>query len=120
MLTAHGLAYADRATIKTFAESTAAIVAVCIALRRAFRINHPAVPFFLSLALSFLISFTDGTPHDRWTWVLAVVNGCMLYCAVIGANENAVAVAAAKPAGKGQQQGKGPPPPKRLLASYFH
>lgn len=120
MLAAHGLGYVDRDTIKTFAESTAAILAVCVALRRAFRINNPIIPFVLSLLLSFAIAATDGNAHDLWTWVVAFVNGCLLYCAVIGANESAVAAGAPKPIGQGEQQGKGPSPPAKFLASYFH
>ena len=117
---AQSLGYVDRDTIRTFAESTASILAVCVALRRAFRINNPIVPFVLSLLLSFAIAATDGTAHDVWTWVVALVNGCLLYCAVIGANESAVSVATPKPIGQGQQQGKQPLPRAKFLASYFH
>jgi hypothetical protein len=111
--------YIDRNTIKVFAESTAAVLAVCVALRRAFRINHPAIPFVLSLLLCFAIAATDGTEHDLWSWIVAFVNGCLLYCAVVGANESAVAAVTPKPVGQGEQQGRAPLPPKKFLASYF-
>jgi hypothetical protein len=116
MLQMQNPGYVDRNTIKTFAESTAVILAVSIALRRAFRINHPVVPFILSLLLSFGLAISDGTKHDFWTWVLAFVNGCIMYCAVIGANETVVDFATAKPAGEGKPHGR---PPAKFLASYF-
>lgn len=119
MLAGQTLGYVDRDTIKTFAESTAGILAVCVALRRAFRINHPLIPFALSLLLSFAIAGTDGTQHDLWSWVVAFVNGCLLYCAVIGANESAVAAATQRAVGSGQQQGKRLLRSRRFLASYF-
>ena len=119
MLAGNPSGYLDPNTIKAFAGSTAAILAVCVALRKVFRLNRPIIPFVLSLLMSFAIAATDGAQHDLWTWVVALVNGCLLFCAVIGANESAVDAATPKPAGAGEQQGKSRLPPAKFFASYF-
>jgi hypothetical protein len=120
MLDAHNVGYVDPGTIKTFAGSTAGVFAVCTALRRAFRLDHPAIPFVLSMLLCFGLAATDGVEHGIWTWVVALINGCLLYLAVIGANEAGTAAVTRKPVGDGRQEGEAPRPPARFLASYFH
>jgi hypothetical protein len=108
--------FLDPKTIGAFGGSTAAVLAVTVALRRVFRVDTPIVPFALSQIVSFVLAYTGATLKDPLGWLLAFVNGCLLFCAVVGANEGATNVAHPQPAGQGKQQGG----KKQFFSSYFH
>ena len=103
-------------TIGTFGGSTGAILAVTFTIRRVFGVNKPAVPFVLALVLSFALAGSQGSLKTVIDWIIALVNACLLFCAVIGANETANVAVNPQPAGQGQQQGAGP---KRVFSSFF-
>jgi len=102
--------FIDRKTIATFATATATILAITVAIRRATGFNHVIIPLLLSLGLSFALGYKEL--QDAVGWFVVVGNGCLMFLAVVGANE----MAAERPAGRGQQQGRGP---KQFLGSFF-
>jgi len=108
--------FLDPKTIGAFGGSTAAVLAVTVALRKAFAINNPIIPFALSEILSFVLAYTGATLKGPLGYLLAFVNGCLVFCAVVGANEGGTNVAHPQPTGEGKQQGG----KKEWFNSYFH
>ncbi|HEV8525660.1 MAG TPA: hypothetical protein VGQ71_14285 [Terriglobales bacterium] len=103
-------------TIATFGGSTGAILAVTFTIRKVFGVNRPAVPFVLALAFSFALAWSQASLKTVIDWIIAVVNGCLLFCAVAGANETANVAVNPQAAGQGEQQGA---EPKRMIRSLF-
>ncbi len=109
--------YLNGSTILTFGGATIAVFAVSVAIRKVFKINHAGVPFAISLLLAFGGAASQGTLHAFFGWVVAIVNGCVLFCAAVGANETVTDFVTEKPAGRGEQQGKTKAP---AITSFFH
>src|SRR4051812_12111536 len=97
--------FLSEATIGTFAGATGAVAAVTVLFRRVFGVNHPSVPALASLIISFGLAQAAGKLHDFMSFLIAFLNGCLLFCAAIGANEAATSVAHPQPAGQGEPQG---------------
>jgi hypothetical protein len=111
--------FVNTSTILTFGGSTAGIIAINVAARKVFRVNHPGVPFGAALVLAFALAASQGVLNTLIGWVVALVNACMLFCASIGANEIATDAATPKPAGKGEQQGKERKKSVAAFTSFF-
>lgn len=105
-----GSNFVDRKAITAFAGSTATILAITVTIRRVTGYGHVVIPFLLSLGLSFALGYKEL--YDAVGWFVVVGNGCLIFLAIVGANE----MAAERPAGRGKQQGRGP---KRFLGSFF-
>lgn len=110
--------FLDPKTIGTFGGATVAIFAITATLRKAVRLNSLIVPLVLAMALSFFLATNQGSLKDGLGWFIAVVNGCLLFLAVVGANETTDNAAKPKPAGVGEQQGVAPVP-RRFIRSFF-
>jgi hypothetical protein len=108
--------FLDQTTIGTMGGATAAVVAVCVVFRKAFKINHPLVPLIASFIISFALAVAKGSLNDPIGWVICIVNGCILFCAATGANETAAYAVTPRPAGEGEPQGGKPMP---LFKSIF-
>src|SRR6516165_10901348 len=91
-------AFLDPATLSTFAVASAAVFAVTVTARRAFGINHPALPLVPAAAISFALAASAGTLGTVTGWLIALLNSCLLYCSAVGANESATAASGAGPA----------------------
>src|SRR5215471_15159180 len=97
--------FLNPSTIGSFGGSTAAILAVTVALRKALRINTPILPLLLGLAISVALAYSQGSLKSLLEWIVAVVNGCLLFLAVIGANEATNSAINPQPVGQGEQHG---------------
>jgi hypothetical protein len=102
--------FLDHKTVASFAGSSTAILAVTVTIRRLTGINNLFLPFILSMIVSFALSKADL--HELLDYVLMVINGCVLFLAVVGANEGA----SGRPTARGKQQGS---QPKKFLDSFF-
>lgn len=111
--------FLNSTTIFTFGGATLGVFALSIAARKALRINHTTVPLFIAVLFSFALAFFQHTLHDIG-WVVATVNGCLLWLAVVGMNETATDAATKKPEGGGEKQGKKKRPRLPALASFYH
>jgi hypothetical protein len=105
--------FVDSKTIGAFGTATAAVFAVTATIRKLSGIGTPWVPFLLSLGFSFALAYSSDALNGPLGWVIAIVNGCLLFSAVVGLNEGA----SARVAGRGEQQGA---PPKKFFASFFY
>src|SRR5216683_6599005 len=92
------------ASIGTFAVATTGVTFVTAATRRALGTNTLLVPFIFSFIISFALAGSQSLLDSLLGWIVAVVNGAMLFCAATGANE----LATPTPAGQAKQHGKGP------------
>jgi hypothetical protein len=108
--------FLNNSTVLTFGGSTVGVFAVSVAIRKVFKINHAAVPFAISLLLAFGLAASQSTLHTFSAWVVAIVNGCVLFCAAVGANETVTDFATERPTGKGEQYGKAAMP---AITSFF-
>jgi hypothetical protein len=108
--------FVDATTIGTFGVATTAVFAVSVMIRKVLRINHPVVPAVTSMVLSFGLAASAGTLHGFPGWLIAFVNGALLFCAAVGANETVTDFVTEKPAGAGKPHGRGPVP---LFTSFF-
>jgi hypothetical protein len=97
-------------------ERTAAILALTVTIRKVFNINRLYVPFGLAIVLSFALAFSQDTLKGPLAWFIVLVNACLLFLAVVGANETTDNVAKPKAAGGGEQQGG---PRRKLIQSFF-
>jgi hypothetical protein len=96
--------------------ATTGVLAVSLVVRKVFRVNHPAVPLVASLAISFAVAVANSQLGDVLGWVVAIVNGCLIFFAVVGVNESAADFSTPRSGGKGMQQGGLPMP---WLKSFF-
>ena len=103
-----------QSTILTAAGSTVAVWAVGNALRVGFRVNVPWIPLLLSLVLSFAIAYKSEALTDPLSWLLALVNGCIIFLAATGVQQTATAEGP-KPQGV-QQEAR---PRVRFLTPWF-
>lgn len=110
MIDASAGKFVDRTSIATFGVSVLTILAITSTVRRVAGISQLAVPAALSLGLSFALGYKEL--YDALGWFVVIGNGCLLFLAVVGANE----YAAPRPAGTGERQGRGP---KRFFGSFF-
>jgi len=114
------------ASLAVFPTATGAVFAVTVGLRRLTGINTPWVPFVTSMLVAAVLaaSGTIAPASEHWeqwqntlvTWSVALLNGFMLFCAVVGANEGATQATLPKPAGVPRAQGRGP---RTWFASLF-
>lgn len=74
------------------------------------------VPLALAVAISFALAWSRAALGNMLDWIVAVGNACLLFCAVVGANETANDVAHPQPGGQGKQQGA---KSKRFFQSFF-
>ena len=103
-------------TVGTMAGATCGVVAVSVVFRKVFKINHPIVPLVTSLVVTLALAQTTNSLGTLIDWLIAVLNGCILFCAAVGANETAADATTPKPAGAGMQQGGAPMP---WIKSFF-
>jgi hypothetical protein len=96
--------FLDSTTIGTMGAAAAGVFAVCVLVRKVFKVNHPAVPAVTSMLISFGLAGSNGTLNTFLGWIIAALNGCLLFCAAVGANETATDFVTPKPVGKGQVQ----------------
>jgi hypothetical protein len=73
------------ASIITLTGATGAVYVICGALQRAFNFN----PKWLALAISVLIALAGAhatQPRMLVSYLIAIVNGCLIYCTATGVN----------------------------------
>jgi hypothetical protein len=93
------------ASIATFSGSTAAVVLVANTIRMAVGRNWRLIPFFVSMGISyFVVALTGGQPW--YGWVLAAINGCVLYCAAFGIQVSLVEIKQGEPVGGEKVHGR--------------
>ncbi|MGF6126968.1 hypothetical protein QF019_002177 [Pseudomonas frederiksbergensis] len=108
--------FMDSMSITTFAGATFAVTIIGAFLRRLTGINSLLLPAVLSFIVCIGFAYDKGFPHDFVGWLVIFVNICMLFFAVVGANETASNIANPPVAGRGLQQGaKG----KSWFSSFF-
>ena len=93
-------------TIEQISGAIAAVTAVPVAFRSLTGINTPIVPFVTSIILTYVAAGTSGILipihlsnfpkadffHEIQGWIIPLINGCLLFTAVIGATESGGAV----------------------------
>ena len=104
----HGADFFDEQTIGSVSGAAAGVFFLTVAIRRVTGLNHPAIPFALSTLVSFGLAASQGRLNHFLGWLLAFINGGMLFCAVVGGNETVTNALTEKPAGQGRPHGKGP------------
>lgn len=108
--------FMDPISVTTFAGATFSITIICAFLRRLSGSAGPLLPAALAFVVCLGFAYDKGFPHDFVGWLIIFVNICMLFFAVIGANETANTIAYPPPAGMGTQQGA---KKKNWLSSFF-
>lgn len=107
-------------SILTLTGATGAVYVVCAGLQRAFDFN----PRWLALALSLVLAIAGAhatQPHVAATYLVAVVNGFLIYCTALGVNASLAPPAPVPVVPKGAVEGelKPPPPKRRMLRSRW-
>jgi len=108
--------FMDPSSITTFAGATFAITIIGGFLRRLTGINHLFLPAALAFIVCIGFAYDKGFPHDFVGWLVIFVNICMLFFAVVGANETASTIAHPPPAGRGKKHGA---EAKNWFSSFF-
>jgi hypothetical protein len=113
--------FIDTTSILTFSGASAGVFAFTATIRRfvpSHLAGHPIWALLMCLVISFGLAQNSSTLGNILGWIIALLNACMLFTSVMGANEFAAAASTEKPAGEARQQGK-KEPPKRFFQSYF-
>lgn len=74
------------ASIVTLTGATGAVYVICGALQRAFDFN----PRWLALAISVVIALAGAhttQPHQLVSYLVGLVNGCLIFCTATGVND---------------------------------
>jgi hypothetical protein len=86
-------------SLGTLAGGSIAVIIVTNTLQRARKKIYPTLPLVISMIITFGTSLYAGQLNGVPDWVLAFLNGCLLYCTATGANERIVDVAAGQKPG---------------------
>ena len=70
-----------------FGGATIAVLAVSNTMRAVFKWTAVGIPFVMSLLLSYAIADRANLLDDLFSYVLAGVNGCLLFCSAAGTQE---------------------------------
>jgi hypothetical protein len=87
----------------TFAGASAATVTLGNTARYLTKKDLRVVPFLIALVFSYVAAEITGDPNTVGEWALVGLNGCLLFCTAIGANQ--VLVSAMPQPGGTQAQG---------------
>jgi hypothetical protein len=97
--------FVSSGSVATLGAAAVAVVAVSNSLKRVFGFRPLRTAFLTSLGIAALR--VAILAPDQWIeWVLALVNGCILFCTAMGMNEGTVA--------KQRKRKKGFAPPTNL------
>lgn len=105
-------------SLATFGGCTVATVAVGNAASTLFKRDLKIVPFLLALGLSFLFaSEGDSLSHPRG-WIVALVNGCLVFCTAAGVQVTALVTVGGKEVGQHSKQAAQPGQRHPWLSSW--
>jgi hypothetical protein len=108
-------------SILTLTGATGAVYVVCGGLQHAFRFN----PRWLALAISLILALVGAQAtqsHEIASYLVAIVNGFLIYCTAVGVNSvlappaDGSGVAVARGMGPGGRQD--PPRPRSFLSRW--
>lgn len=99
-------------SILTFGGASLGVLFISTAFQRVTARNWIIVPFITALIVGFVISGSTDALSTPLEWLVALVNSCILFCTVTGANE----LAASRPAGGIRPQGR---PNRKWFVSWF-
>lgn len=99
-----------RESVLTFAGASGATLILTNTVRKLFRLETVWVPFAISLVLAFVIAGSTDALGGFLDVVLAILNGCLLFCTALGLQEGVVASATAKEEERPTRQAKRPVP----------
>jgi hypothetical protein len=83
--------FITRESIYTFTGASLAITVLCAAARKLFGYHSPWIPFVLGQLFAFAIAYHDQRLSDLLDVIVTVVNGVILFFAVVGVNETGTA-----------------------------
>lgn len=84
--------YMTWSSLGTLAGAAGAVVAVANTARKLVKIDHPVVPFLVSLLVVYGVAFKGQQLSGIEDWIIGFLNGCLLFCTATGANDTLVAV----------------------------
>jgi xanthine/uracil permease len=76
----------------TFTGASAATVAIGNTARYLAKRDLRVVPFLIALVFAYVAAEVTGHPNTVGEWALVLLNGCLLFCTAIGANQVLVSV----------------------------
>ncbi|ANP85613.1 hypothetical protein BA011_07610 [Rhizobium leguminosarum] len=83
-------------SLASVATASLIIIVVTNTVRRVLGVQSVWVPAAVSLIVAFAGAVNAGILHGIWDGVLAVFNGCLLFCTATGAQETVVSNPIAK------------------------
>jgi hypothetical protein len=78
-------AYFTPESILTLSGATGAVYVVCGAVQHVFGVNPRWLALAISLAIAVVGAYTTQPPVTA-TFLIAIVNGCLIYCTSVGVN----------------------------------
>jgi hypothetical protein len=87
MATASATDFLTAKALGTFTGASLATVVVGNTFRYISRRDWPVIPLLLALVFSYVAAQEVGHPHGLGDWALILLNGCLLFCTALGANE---------------------------------
>lgn len=99
-------------SILTFGGASTAVWVMAITIQRITEKQSVIVPFILSMVVAFAIAFSANLLSGILSWLVTIVNGCLLFCTATGINE----AAAGRPAALTRPHGQRP---AGWIASWF-
>jgi len=103
-------------SIATLGGASVAVMAITNTLRSVFKWTSPVVGFVTALVVAFFGAILSGALHSVGDYVVAIINGFLLYSSAAGIQETAIRSAQAQPLESRQAT---PPPPVKWLSSWF-
>ena len=95
-------------SLLTFGGASTATVVVGNTLRKLFKRDLVVIPFLVALVLAIAAAGAGDRLSSITDWIIALVNGCLLFCTALGLQETLVSVTTPTPTGEGQAQAKRP------------
>jgi hypothetical protein len=105
-------AFIDPTTIGTFSVASGGLFTFTATIRKVFNWSHLGLPLLMAQLISFGLAAKGESLGTFLGWLIALLNGCMLFMSVVGLNETLTP----RPAGQSQQQGT---QPQAFFQSFF-
>ena len=91
--------WVTRASIAGFGVASAGVWAVSITFRKLLNRDSVWIPFIAAMLIAFGLARNAEALNNWLDWLVAFINGCLLFCSASGINETAVNAVTKKPAG---------------------
>ncbi|HXX63421.1 MAG TPA: hypothetical protein VEO56_06440 [Bacteroidota bacterium] len=104
-------------SMATLGGASVAVMVITNTLRSVFKLNSPIVGFVTALVVAFFGAIISGALHTFVDFVVAIVNGFLLYSSAAGIQETAVRTAQSQTLESRQATA---PQGIKWLSSWFH